>query len=97
MYAGLRTNLPKELMAFREFPWTNDNDNDDDAAVFFFVCHAPASATVPAPLRGTLPTASPHSHRLSRHAIDVCAGFSIPRLAPRRRGLAPDPIGVEQH
>ena len=24
MYQGLRTNLPKELMQFREFPWTDD-------------------------------------------------------------------------
>lgn len=23
MYQGLRTNLPKEIMAFREYPWTN--------------------------------------------------------------------------
>ena len=24
MYSGLRTNLPRELMAFREFPWGGD-------------------------------------------------------------------------
>ena len=27
MYAGLRTNLPKELMAFREYPFPEDDDN----------------------------------------------------------------------
>jgi len=28
MYRGLRTNLPKEIMAFREFPWRLDARND---------------------------------------------------------------------
>lgn len=28
MYRGLRTNLPKEIMAFREFPWPDDLDLD---------------------------------------------------------------------
>lgn len=27
MYRGLRTNLPKEIMAFREFPWPQSNDD----------------------------------------------------------------------
>jgi cation diffusion facilitator CzcD-associated flavoprotein CzcO len=33
MYRGLRTNLPKEIMAFREFPWPDDLDlgsHDED-------------------------------------------------------------------
>ena len=38
MYAGLRTNLPKELMAFREYPFPIDEDDDDTQASF--VTHA---------------------------------------------------------
>jgi len=34
MYKGLRTNLPKEIMAFREFPFPKDLDDDDDGASF---------------------------------------------------------------
>lgn len=33
MYRGLRTNLPKEIMAFREFPWPPSEDNDNSSFV----------------------------------------------------------------
>jgi len=42
MYQGLRTNLPKEIMAFREFPWTisgNEDDSQDDKKKKSFISH----------------------------------------------------------
>eukprot|EP00804_Cyclotella_cryptica_P030942 CCRYP_019609-RA/>CCRYP_019609-RA protein AED:0.25 eAED:0.25 QI:87/1/1/1/1/1/2/424/586 len=40
MYQRLRTNLPKELMAFREFPWGDGNtDNDGGTREESYVSH----------------------------------------------------------
>jgi hypothetical protein len=41
MYRGLRTNLPKEIMAYREFPWLDDTTNNEGPdATDSFVTHA---------------------------------------------------------
>lgn len=38
MYAGLRTNLPKEIMAYKEYAWTN-NSNSKGPSLKSFVTH----------------------------------------------------------